>query len=33
MRRKTATRTLVAGVDASTQSCRIVVCIAEMARR
>jgi hypothetical protein len=29
----TATRTLVAGVDSSTQSCRIVVCIAEAARR
>jgi hypothetical protein len=29
----TATRTLVAGVDSSTQSCRIVVCIAEAAWR
>jgi hypothetical protein len=29
----TATRTLVAGVDSSTQFCRIVGCIAETARR
>jgi hypothetical protein len=29
----TATRTLVAGVDSSTQSRRIVVCIAEAAWR